>query len=89
MIQCPKCSTNKNIKWFLRHQNSDSDLDNEANVITILCTECGENESLFLKDCLEDIFLDWSDKKDNKNNLFSFFDLMSFENEEGDWPDEE
>jgi hypothetical protein len=42
----------------LRHQNADNDLDNEANVITILCTECGENESLFLKDCLEDIFLE-------------------------------
>ncbi len=88
MIQCPKCSTNKNIKWFLRHQNKDTDLDNEANVITILCTECGENESFFLEDCLENIFLDWSDKKDNNNNLFSFLDFISFGDEEGDLLDE-
>lgn len=55
-MKCPQCNTTKNIKFFLRHQDTEKDLDNEANVITILCTECGNNESFFLIDCLPNIF---------------------------------
>ena len=38
------------------HQDTESDQTTNANVITILCTECGNNESYFLDDLLNDIF---------------------------------
>jgi len=64
-MKCPKCGATENIKYFLRHQkeneNDDSDL---ANAITMLCTECGYNQSYLLLDCLDDIFPDWSSLKD-------------------------
>jgi hypothetical protein len=55
-MKCPNCQSKKNIKFFLRHQDTNESKDNNANVITILCTKCGHNESFFLVDCLEDIF---------------------------------
>ena len=67
-MKCPNCQSKKNIKFFLRHQDVDESKDNDANVITILCTECGHNESFFLVDCLEDIFPNWSEKE-NKDYL--------------------
>lgn len=62
-MKCPQCNATKNIKFFLRHQDTEEDLDNEANVITILCTECGNNESFFLIDCLPNIFPNWDENK--------------------------
>lgn len=85
MIRCPKCSSKKDIKWFLRCQDTSSELENEANVITILCTKCGENESFFIANCLESIFQNWSDKKKNDNILFSFLDNFMWDNEEENW----
>ena len=63
---CPKCNTNEGIKWFLRHQSAtENDELDVANVITILCTKCGNNQSYMLSDCLDDIFPDWSELKQN------------------------
>jgi hypothetical protein len=43
----------------LRHQQeNDQDESTLANVITILCTNCGENQTFFLADCLDIIFSD-------------------------------
>lgn len=62
MLYCPKCETTEDIKWFIRHQKSDeNDESTVGNVITILCTECGFNQSVFIKDYLEDIFRDWTE----------------------------
>lgn len=56
-MKCPKCGTVENIKFFLRHQKENEEDESDlANAITILCTECGNNESYFLLDCLDDIF---------------------------------
>jgi len=64
-MKCPKCGTTEEIKFFLRHQAEDeNDTSDNANVITILCTKCGHNQSFFLKDCLEDIFPSWKEKTD-------------------------
>lgn len=61
-MKCPSCGTTEDIKFFLRHQaESDDDLSDTANVITILCSKCGKNESYFLRDCLEDIFPAWKE----------------------------
>lgn len=57
---CPKCETTEGIKWFLRHQDTETSGVDDANVITILCTECGHNESYFLENSLELIFPSWS-----------------------------
>lgn len=62
MLYCPKCETNENIKWVIRHQKaSDEDDSTLGNVITLLCTECGFNQSVFIQDYLEDIFTDWTE----------------------------
>lgn len=58
---CPKCKTTKGIKWFLRHQDTEISTVDDANVITILCTECGYNESHFLEDSLDLIFPSWTE----------------------------
>lgn len=61
-MKCPECGTNEGIKFFLRHQAEDeNDTSNNANVITILCTKCGKNESYFLAECLDQIFPSWSE----------------------------
>lgn len=57
---CPKCGK-EDIVFFLRHQDREDDSENTANCITILCKECGHNESFFLIDCLDYIFPDWSE----------------------------
>lgn len=57
---CPKCGK-EDIVFFLRHQDREDDSENAANCITILCKECGHNESFFLIDCLDYIFPDWSE----------------------------
>lgn len=57
---CPKCGK-EDIVFFLRHQDREDDAENVANCITILCKECGHNESFFLIDCLDYIFPDWSE----------------------------
>jgi len=64
-MKCPKCGTTEDLKWFLRHQPEKEDESEEestlANVITILCTKCGNNQSYFIKDCLDDIFSEWKE----------------------------
>ena len=63
-MKCPKCEATTNIKWLLRHQSIDeNDEGTNANVITILCTECGNNETVFIEDYLPDIFTSWSESK--------------------------
>ena len=58
-MRCPKCNTNEDIKFFLRHQKEGENDDSEiANAITMLCTHCGYNQSFLLVDCLDDIFPD-------------------------------
>ena len=45
---------------MIRHQKiNEKDTSTVGNVITILCTECGFNQSVFIQDYLEDIFRDW------------------------------
>ena len=43
---------------MLRHQVEEGEPEGcaTANVITILCTECGHNFTVFIRDYLEDIF---------------------------------
>lgn len=68
-MKCPKCETTENIKWLLRHQTIDeNDEGTNANVITILCTECGHNETVFIEDYLEDIFVSWSERPPQTDN---------------------
>ena len=44
---------------MIRHQKiNDEDNSTLGNVITLLCTECGFNQSVFIQDYLEDIFKD-------------------------------
>lgn len=57
-MKCPVCNSVEGIKFFLRHQDTEDDISKNANVITILCTKCGNNESFFLVDCLPYIFED-------------------------------
>ncbi len=59
-MKCPKCGKD-NIVFFLRHQDREDDAEDVANCITILCKECGYNESFFLIDCLDYIFPNWSE----------------------------
>lgn len=64
----------------MRHQNRENDTINDVNVITVLCTNCGYNDSVFLEDYLDDIFKDWSEiKQDNNTNIdfSSLFNLFS------------
>lgn len=61
-MKCPECGTTEDIKFFLRHQDEDENDDSDvANVITIICTKCGKNQSYFLKDCLSEIFPSWEE----------------------------
>ena len=77
-MKCPKCGATTNIKWFLRHQDRESDTIDDVNVITILCTECGYNDSVFLEEYLDDIFKDWSEiKQDNNFDFNSLFNFIS------------
>ena len=75
-MKCPECGATTNIKWFLRHQDRENNIVNDANVITILCTNCGYNDSVFLEDYLDDIFKDWSEIEPNNN--FDFSSLFNF-----------
>lgn len=71
MLYCPKCETTEDIKWMIRHQKiNDEDDSTLGNVITLLCTECGFNQSVFLQDYLEDIFKDWIKLTDSNIALF-------------------
>lgn len=48
---------------MLRHQKTeDNDISSAANVITILCTSCGENRSVFIQEFLNDFFPDWEEQ---------------------------
>ena len=63
-MKCPKCGTTEDIKYFLRHQKeNEDDTSDIANAITMLCTQCGYNQSYLLLDCLDEIFPDWSEIK--------------------------
>ena len=88
-MKCPKCNATEGIKWFLRHQATEDEESDEtnANVITMLCTQCGYNESYFLEDSLELIFPSWNEYfqiqqqqmiLDNTQEMF----IDEFENEE-------
>ena len=45
---------------MIRHQKENKeDTSTLGNVITLLCTECGFNQSVFIKEYLEEIFKDW------------------------------
>lgn len=62
MLYCPKCETTEDIKWMIRHQKANDEDDSTlGNVITLLCTECGFNQSVFIQDYLEDIFTNWTE----------------------------
>ena len=83
-MRCPSCGTTEGIKWFLRHQTENKDDDSDlANVITILCTACGKNESYFLDSCLESIFPSWKDADFDFGALAQMFGSKTdfFENE--------
>ncbi len=74
-MKCPKCGTSEGIKWFLRHQAiQEENDDTDANVITVLCTQCGENQSFFLSDCLEIIFSNWKEPELDLNELGGLFE---------------
>lgn len=63
-MYCPECKETKNIKWFFRHQKeNEEDESTSANVLTVLCTECGKNSSIFIQDYLEDLFPEWDDRQ--------------------------
>lgn len=81
-MKCPKCSTTEGIKWFLRHQQeNDQDESTLANVITILCTNCGENQTFFLADCLDIIFSDWAETLNpNQVNMELLAELLNSSN---------
>ena len=55
-MKCPKCDATEGLKWMLRAQHEDE--STTANVITMLCTKCGHNASVFIEDYIEDIFPD-------------------------------
>ena len=68
-MHCPECKATEDIVYFLRHapvEGEDNEDETDANAITILCKNCGNNESYLIEDLLEEIFTDWSDK-----NLFA------------------
>lgn len=60
-MHCPECKTTNGIVYFLRHSpiegEKEEDCD-DANTITILCKNCGNNESYLIEDLLEEIFVD-------------------------------
>lgn len=72
-MKCPNCGNSSDLKFFMRHQDREDDTDdNNANTITILCTECGHNESYFLIDCLDEIFPAWSDRPQQTPDIEAF-----------------
>lgn len=65
-MRCPKCGATENLVYFLRHQKmNEKDEDKNINCWTILCKECGHNESYLLEDLLDEIFINWSEVKQN------------------------
>ena len=91
-MKCPDCGAEEDIKWFLRHQDEGDDDDStSANVITILCTTCGKNESHFLLDVLPDIFPSWEPREVQMNfedqismlgNLFGGMEMDPWDEED-------
>lgn len=64
-MHCPECKATENIVYFLRHSPVEGETEEDetdANTITILCKNCGNNESYLIGDLLEEIFADWSDR---------------------------
>lgn len=57
-MHCPECNATENIVYFLRHASVEGEEEDEtdANAITILCKNCGNNESYLIEDLLEKIF---------------------------------
>ena len=76
-MKCPKCGATENIVHFLRHQKTDdNDESNIANCWTILCKECGHNQSFLLNDLLDEVFTDWSELKETIDRLKSLYDSV-------------
>lgn len=64
-MKCPDCKATEGIQWFLRHQSEgENDTSTTANVLTILCTKCAKNQSVFLQDYLEKLFPEWDNTKE-------------------------
>lgn len=71
-MKCPKCENIEEIKWFLRHQKlNEDDTGTNANVITVLCTVCGYNESKFLEDYLDALFPEWDENREQLMKMLS------------------
>lgn len=71
-MKCPKCENTEEIKWFLRHQKlNEDDTGTNANVITVLCTVCGHNESKFLEDYLDTLFPEWDENREQLIQMLS------------------
>ena len=50
---------------MIRHQKeNEDDTSSLGNVITLLCTDCGFNQSVFIQEYLEEIFQDWVELND-------------------------
>ena len=61
-MKCPKCGATENIVHFPRHQKTDENDENtNVNCWTILCKNCGHNESFLLEELLDEVFVDWSE----------------------------
>lgn len=61
-MRCPDCREEGDIKWMLRHQKiNEEDVSTNANVVTILCTKCGKNASVFIEDYLPEMFPEWDE----------------------------
>ena len=61
-MKCPKCGATENIVHFLRHQKTDENDENtNVNCWTMLCKNCGHNESFLLEELLDEVFVDWSE----------------------------
>lgn len=71
-MYCSECKDESKVVWFLRHQKTDEeDTGTNANVITILCQNCGKNASVFIEDFLGTFFPDWDEEAELKKQLFS------------------
>lgn len=61
-MRCPDCREKGDVKWMLRHQKiNEEDISTNANVVTILCTKCGKNASVFIEDYLPEMFSEWDE----------------------------
>lgn len=61
-MRCPNCREEGDVKWMLRHQKiNEEDTSTNANVVTILCTKCGKNASVFIEDYLPEMFSEWDE----------------------------